>query len=209
MPSTVQSQDPPARFLVLEGLDGAGTTTLAGMLAEALQGRDLRVRLTAEPTDGPFGQLLRRHVRHEVTLDESTAALVFTADRADHLASMIRPALARGRTVVCDRYLLSTLAYQGASGVDPETVLGASEGFEKPDITFFLDAPHEVRAGRMADRASRDRYEEPGVQGRLEASYLSAIELLRSHGHRIDVIDAGRRASEVLDAILVRLDSGD
>src|SRR5687767_7039036 len=96
-----------AYFCVLEGLDGAGTTTMAGLLSEALKAADLRVRLTAEPTDGPFGRLLRRHLAKEVDLDPQTAALIFTADRADHLDSFIRPALTRGRVVISDRYLLS------------------------------------------------------------------------------------------------------
>src|SRR4051794_5496285 len=101
------------RFVVLEGMDGAGTTTLSHLVTEGLRSRDLRVCLTAEPTDGPFGRVLRSHLKGDLTLDAHTTALVFSADRADHLARTVRPALARGEWVVCDRYLLSTLAYQG------------------------------------------------------------------------------------------------
>ena len=194
-------------FIVLEGLDGVGTTTIAERLSQALKARDLRVRLTAEPSDGPFGRLLRRHVRSEVTLDPTSAALVFTADRADHLGSQIRPALERGRWVVCDRYLLSTLAYQGAEGVDPEAVLAASDGFDVPDVTFFLDAPDDVRAQRMSGRGRVDRYEDPELQERLRTSYRAAIELLRSRGHRIEEIDASRPTDEVLADVLARLDA--
>jgi dTMP kinase len=194
-------------FIVLEGLDGVGTTTIAERLSQALQGRDLRVRSTAEPTDGPFGRLLRQHVQQVLTLDATSAALVFTADRAAHLGSEIRPALERGRWVVCDRYLLSTLAYQGAEGVDPETVLAASAGFDVPDVTFFLDAPDDVRAERMSGRGRVDRYEDPALAQRLRESYRSAIELLRARGHRIEEIDASASADDVLAEVLVRLDA--
>ena len=195
-------------FIVLEGLDGVGTTTVAERLSRALQARDLRVRLTAEPTDGPFGCLLRQHIQHEITLDPPAAGLVFTADRADHLATVIRPALARGRWVVCDRYLLSTLAYQGAGGVSPETILAASTGFDVPDVTFFLDAPDDVRAQRMSGRGRVDRYEDPALAQRLRESYRTSIELLRADGHRIEEIDAAPPADEVLADIVARLDAG-
>src|SRR5690242_11830346 len=102
----MQSRGQPG-FLVLEGMDGTGTTTLAQLVADGLHARDLRVCLTAEPTDGPLGRLLRRHLKGEVDLDPFTTALVFSGDRADHLARTIRPALDRGEWVVCDRYLLS------------------------------------------------------------------------------------------------------
>ena len=196
-------------FIVLEGLDGVGTTTIAERLSRALEARDLRVVLTAEPTDGVYGRLLRRHIHTEVTLDPPAAALVFTADRADHLASVIRPALARGRVVVCDRYLLSTLAYQGAGGVDHETVLAASRGFDVPDVTFFLDAPDEVRSERMSGRGRVDRYEDPAFAGRLREAYRTSVELLRARGHRIEEVDASRSADDVLADVLARLDARD
>lgn len=194
-------------LVVIEGLDGTGTTTLAGLLSEALQARGLRVHTTAEPTEGTFGALLRRHLAGEVTLDPSTTALFFTADRADHLDSLIRPALHRGDWAVCDRYLLSTLAYQGAEGVDRETILAASRGFDVPGITFLLEAPAEVRRTRMASRGPTDRYEDPDLAASLEASYEASVDLLRSAGHRIEVLDASLEPSEVLSAALARLDA--
>jgi dTMP kinase len=197
-----------ACFLVLEGLDGAGTTTVAGLLKERLQASDLRVRLTAEPTDGAFGRLLRRHLAKEVDLAPSTAALVFTADRADHLSSVIRPALARGRVVISDRYLLSTLAYQGAGGVSMEAVLAASERFDIPDVTFVLEVPEEVRRARMSERPGLERYEEPEFDAELRASYAKAAELLRSRGHRIESIDASKSPSDIVSELIARLDAG-
>jgi dTMP kinase len=195
------------RFVVLEGLDASGTTTQANLLAAALQARDLPVCLTAEPTDGPVGRLLRSHVRRELTLDAHTAALVFTADRADHLDRVIRPALHRGEWVVCDRYLLSTLAYQGADGVDPESVLAASRGFLVPDLTVFLDVPARVLTERLAERHQTDRYEDPELSGQLRAAYELGIELLRSNGHRVEILDGTAPVDNVLQDVQRRLDA--
>ena len=195
-------------FVVVEGLDGAGTTTVSGLLAQALKERDLRVHLTAEPTDGPFGRLLRRHVQHEVTLDAPAAALVFTADRADHLAGSILPAIGRGEWVICDRFLLSTLAYQGAEGVDRESILAASARFPVPDVTFFLHVPDAVRDERMSGRGRVDRYEEPVLAARLRESYEASIDLLRARGERIEVVDATPDVTEVVADVLARLDAG-
>jgi dTMP kinase len=192
-------------FCVVEGLDGTGTTTIAGMLAEALQARDLRVRTTAEPTKGPFGLLLRRHLAHDTDLGPYAAALVFTADRSEHLDTTIRPALRRGEWVISDRYLLSTLAYQGAEGVSQRAILAASAGFEIPDHTFLLDAPDEVRQARMAPRGQVDRYEDPAIAQRLRESYDAATTLLRSNGHRIDVIDATATPETIVSSLVSRL----
>ena len=203
------SERQPGRFVVVEGLDGVGTTTVAAEVVDILRARGLRVRLTAEPTDGPFGTLLRRHLSGETTLDPPSAALVFTADRSDHLQTAVRPALARGEWVVSDRYLLSTLAYQGAEGVDRETILAASRGFAVPDLTVVLEAPDEVRQARMASRAqAAERYEDPGLAGRLRAGYQASIDLLRARGHRIETLDATPPASDVAADVASRLDAG-
>lgn len=198
---------PQTRFVVVEGLDGAGTTTQAGLLAEALSARDLDVCLTAEPTDGPLGRVLRAHVRGEITLDPATAALTFTADRSDHLARTIRPALARGEWVVCDRYLLSTLAYQGADGVDRTWILESSRGFDRPDLTVFLDVPQADLAARLAARGSSERYEAPELAACLRNSYEESIDLLRAAGHPIEIVDGSRASSDVLADVLRRLDA--
>ncbi|HYZ91152.1 MAG TPA: dTMP kinase [Actinomycetota bacterium] len=204
MPSPGQAVQP--RFVVLEGLDGAGTTTQAGLLADALRGRDLRVCLTSEPTDGPLGRVLRAHIAGELTLDPRTAALTFTADRSDHLARLVRPALAAGDWVVCDRYLLSTLAYQGLD-VAREWVLAASRDFDAPDLTVFLDVPDEALAERIRARGPADRYEAPAFAARLRASYLDSIELLRDAGHRIEEVDGNAEPQAVLEEVLRRLDA--
>lgn len=193
-----------ARFVVLEGIDGAGTTTQAELLARAIQASDQAVCLTAEPSEGPIGAVLRAHVRGELHLDPATAALAFAADRADHLARVIRPALERGEWVVCDRYLLSTLAYQGAEGVDRALILEASATADVPDLTVFLDVPAGVAAARLASRGRPDRYDP--LARHLEAAYRESIELLRARGHRIEVVDGTADPQVVLGRIRSELD---
>jgi dTMP kinase len=204
MPSEEQPVDP--RFVVLEGLDGAGTTTQAELVAHALRARDLGVCLTAEPTDGPLGRVLRAHIAGELTLDPVTAALTFTADRSDHLVRVVRPSLEDGRWVVSDRYLLSTLAYQGLD-VDREWILNSSRAFDVPDLTVFLDVPGEAIAERLRARGPSDRYEAPEFATRLRASYLESIELLRDAGHRIETINGTAEPQAVLQEVLARLDA--
>jgi dTMP kinase len=195
------------RFVVIEGLDGAGTTTQADLLAEGLRGRDLRVCLTAEPSDGPLGAVARAHVRNEISLDPVTTALTFVADRADHAARVIGPALERGEWVVCDRYLLSTLAYQGAEGVDRLWMLEASAGILVPDLTVYLDVPDRQRAERMSSRAGADRYEGAELQTALGSAYAESIDLLRSRGYRISQIDGTGDPPLISARILAELDA--
>ena len=110
------------RFIVLEGLDGAGTTTQAERIARALRERGSKVVVTRQPSDGPIGTQLRHALTGRLSLPngrgpltEDTLALLFAADRLDHLAAIVEPALARGEIVLCDRYVLSSLAYQGSA----------------------------------------------------------------------------------------------
>jgi len=201
------ASDHQPRFIVIEGLDGSGTTTQAGLIAEALKARDLPVLVTAEPSDGPVGALLRAHLRGEITLGPQAAALTFTADRADHLERVIRPALRDGYQVICDRYLLSTLAYQGTEGVSRQAILDASEGFDVPDVTVYLDPPEVDRATRLDARERRERYETPELADSLRASYEASIALLRAHGHRIEVVTEPGRPSDVLGAVLLAIDA--
>jgi len=196
-----------ARLLVLEGLDGAGTTTQTRLLADALAARDVRVCSTAEPTDGPLGLVLRAHVRGEIALDPMTTALTFTADRADHLARVIRPALERGEWVVSDRYLLSTVAYQGAEGVDRAWILDLSAGFAVPDLTFYLDVPPDELARRLDSRERSDRYEGRELTQALRRSYDESIAQMRGRGHPIEVVDGSQMPADVLKDLLSRLDA--
>jgi dTMP kinase len=127
------------RFIVFEGIDGSGKTTQAKLLRNRLTGMGLPVLSTAEPSDGPVGRTLRS-LRMRPAADEE--ARLFAEDRADHTAHVILPALNEGRIVICDRYLYSSVAYQGARGIDPKTIMEDNEAFVvAPDVIFLLQVP--------------------------------------------------------------------
>jgi dTMP kinase len=146
------------RFIVFEGLDGAGTTTQARILAERLQGQGRTVYLAHQPSEGPAGLLIRQILAGRTAttqadgklgvVDERVMALLFAADRLDHLTSQIEPRLARGEDVILDRYILSSLAYQGAT-VSHEFIAAANRYARKPDLTLFLYVPANIALDRV------------------------------------------------------------
>lgn len=181
-------------FIVFEGLDGAGTTTQARLLCEALAAQGTQVHPTREPSDGPVGVLLRQALAGRLLLRDGkrltaeTLALLFAADRRDHLAAEVEPALARGITVVCDRYLLSSLAYQGQE-VDPALVRAVNAGLPAPDLTLFLRVAPEVALRRRSGRAGGDElYEALETQRRVARAYDEAVAELGA-AHAIVTVD--------------------
>jgi dTMP kinase len=152
-------------FIVLEGIDGSGTTTQLERLTAHLQARGRQALATREPSPGPIGRLLReillgQHLNPDGTrLDGRAMALLFAADRRDHLTREIEPALAAGSDVVSDRYLLSSLAYQAVEA-DRTWVEHLAAGVRAPDLTFLLDVDVRTAAGRR-QQANRvvERYD--------------------------------------------------
>lgn len=148
------------RFVVVEGLDGAGTTTQAERLAATLRDRcGLGVELTKEPTDGPLGAVLRQAIEGRLTLDPVALALAFAADRADHLfnpVNGIETQLAAGRWVVSDRYVLSSLAYNRGGAISREWVAELNRHALAPDLTVFVDVDPELCLERIGARSSAD-----------------------------------------------------
>ncbi|MDQ7782226.1 MAG: dTMP kinase [Desulfomonilaceae bacterium] len=144
-------------FVVFEGIDGCGKTLQAKMLAERLSREGFRVVLTAEPSDGPMGTKIRS-LDIRPTAEEE--ARLFTEDRRDHVNRVIRPALKDGRIVICDRYVYSSAAYQGARGIDPAKIISRNRSFAvPPDVIFLLEVPvetalHRIRAGRSGGFSS-------------------------------------------------------
>ena len=129
----------PGFLLVLEGIDGAGKSTLQRQLAAWCRERGRTVVTSREPTDGPHGTALRQSAKTGRLSPEAELDL-FLKDRAEHAAILIRPALARGEIVVLDRYYFSTAAYQGARGLDVPAIIAANEEFAPiPDLVLLLD----------------------------------------------------------------------
>lgn len=137
-------------FIVFEGIDGAGKSTQAKMLADRLSETGVPVLLTAEPSDSRAG-LAIKSIKTRPAAEEE--ARLFTEDRRHHVKQVIEPALRQGRSVICDRYVYSSVAYQGARGIEPQVIISANQEFARPaDITFLLEIPVEEALSRIASK---------------------------------------------------------
>lgn len=178
-------------FIVLEGPDGAGTTKHSKILAERLMKEGHEVILTAEPTDGPIGTHVRSIIKGTSMPDAASVQLLFCADRADHVARVIAPALKTGKTVITDRYVLSTIVYGAAQGLDREWLQSINAAFPKPDLMFLLLPPYKVCAERVGRRATKDQFEEDAFQRKVYAEYEKAktnnVIVIDTSGHIEDI----------------------
>lgn len=195
-------------LIVLEGIDGAGTTTQAARLVATLRADGIATHLTREPSDGPVGILLRAilagaHAPTHGPVDATTLSLLFAADRADHLHREVEPALARGQVVVSDRWYHSSLAYQG-TGEERAWISQLNARARSPDLTIFLEVAPAVAAARRADAGRSDEiFDALPLQERIAAGYRAVIAELRSR-ERIEVVDGEHPPDEVA-AIVARL----
>ena len=167
------------QFIVFEGLDGAGTSTQIELLATHLRARGNDVQVTHEPTDGPVGRLIRQVLRGEVELPPAALALLFASDRLDHLEGRdgVRAALEAGRSVLSDRYLLSSVAYQAADGLEPDWVVAINRHAIAPDLTIFLDVTPEVCMQRIEARGGQpERFETLERLRRVDARFRAHLD---------------------------------
>lgn len=196
-----------SRLIVLEGLDGAGTTTQAKRLVEHLQAKGGKAHLTREPSDGPIGQLIRQmltghHAIPEQSIAQSTFGLLFAADRLDHAQREVDVHLADGATVVSDRWYHSSLAYQG-TGADRDWISMLNARARKPDLTIFLQVRPEIAAKRRADAGRvQELFEDMRMQEEVAAGYKATISELMAQGERIETIDGETSPDAVFGAIL-------
>ena len=146
-------------LLALEGVDGCGKSTQAELLASALRERGLEVVLTCEPTDSPLGQQIREYFEGpDRYLSPKEELNLFMADRREHVAEIIDPALAEGKIVITDRYYFSSVAYQGALGLDPDRILAQNEVLAvRPDLTVILTLPVDQALARLSGAQERPR----------------------------------------------------
>jgi dTMP kinase len=194
----------PGRLIVIEGLDGAGTTTQAKRLVDHLGATS---HLTREPSDGPIGRLIREmlvgdHAIAGSSLSQGTFGLLFAADRLDHLQREVEPALAAGKTVISDRWYHSSLAYQG-TGADRDWILTLNARARRPELTIFLQVRPEVAAKRRAAAKRREElFEDLQMQLEVDAGYKATIEELRAAGERIEIVDGEQPEDAVFAGIL-------
>jgi dTMP kinase len=140
-------------FIVFEGIDGSGKDTHIKLLSEELRQQGQNVLETAEPSDNEVGALLRRYQRKSGRrLPAETEALLYTADRYEHLRNIVEPALKKGQIVLSNRYFYSTLAYQGAMGVDLDWIREMNRFAPKPDAAILLDILPEFSLQRLKRR---------------------------------------------------------
>ena len=197
-------------FIVLEGIDGSGTTTQASLLTKRFSENGLPAHMTAEPSDGPTGSLVRQILTGRIVSQRTpptlpswkTMALLFAADRQDHIEAEIQPNLREGVTVLCDRYVYSSIIYQSLS----TDIAGAAEWIRElnrfapePDLVIYLQIPPEVA---MRRRQRRDRkseiYDDPDFQVLLAKEYDKMNALFPDT--RIATIDSDQPMAVVTDA---------
>lgn len=185
-------------FIVIEGLDGSGKTTQAKLLAAKLAQSHCTL-FTAEPSQGRIGTFIRNSCLYgEERLIPEVEALLFAADRIEHVENEIKPALQEKRLVISDRYIYSSLAYQGSAGVDLSWIRGINKDALKPDFAVFIDVTPETVLKRLERRKSI--MENLETQRRVRETYLTFVE----KGELVR-IDGEKSESEVFKALLAEV----
>jgi dTMP kinase len=190
-------------FIVLEGLDGAGTTTQLGLLDRALKRARVPHCCTFEPTRGPIGRLIKDVLHGRAHAAPYTMALLYAADRKEHLdrpRQGMRSRLARGELVVSDRYLFSSLAYQSIEN-DFETVLALNRAFPLPAHLYFIDTSPEVCRQRMARRRRAELFDGLEFQRRVYDAYGRAFREFADSAMVVHRLDGGLSTRDLLHAI--------
>lgn len=200
------SQAPRGMLIAVEGADGAGTTTQCRRLVEWLVAQGRSAHLTREPSTLPVGRQIRAVLGGDPpAFDPAALALLFAADRLDHLRREIEPAIAEGSVVVTDRYVMSSLVYQSL-GVPRDFVREINRLAPPPAIALLVDVPPEVAAARRARRGGpAELFEADELQRRVITRYREEAELARARGERVITVDGTPDEETVFEALRAAL----
>jgi len=183
-------------FICVEGLDGCGKTTQTKLLVRRLRRKRYDAIYTAEPSRGKIGKFIKRHCLHgEKRVSSIIEALLFAADRFEHVEDVIVPAIGKGKIVVSDRYVYSSLAYQGAAGLDLGWIEKVNEHAIHPDLAFFIDVKPEIVVKRLKPKKSV--MENLQTQQKVREVYMKFVE----NGELVK-IDGNGSVQEVAESIL-------
>ena len=188
-------------FVVFEGCDGSGTTTQLNTIEQFILHNKLTlppVYITFEPTKGSIGQLIRRSLKGEINLSPQTIAMLFAADRNEHLfgSDGIAERCRRGELVVCDRYLPSSLVYQGITCGD-ELPARLNQHFPRPELLLFFDIESETALKRIEKRGQKEIYEYMDFQIQVRERYKTLLPELSAQGVKVHTIDASNPPEDV------------
>ncbi|MHB1404113.1 MAG: dTMP kinase [Desulfitobacteriaceae bacterium] len=203
----IRDRQRKGKFIVLEGVDGSGLSTQAGRLHAWLeQETGSKVLLTKEPSEGPVGVLIRQALSGRVQgLGADTLALLFAADRVDHLTHSIIPALEKGHHVICDRYLLSSLAYQGRS-LPLEWLKQINAEAIVPDLTIFISVDPVVTLKRIAEKRFKvDLFERENILREVLNNYDILVQELCEEGQNVLQLNGNRTLEIVSNEVLSKV----
>lgn len=190
------------KLIVFEGIDGAGKSSQVRAVQATLSHGGREVVSSREPTDGPFGRKLRSSAR-EGRLEPAQELELFILDRKHHIQHVIEPALARGATVLLDRYYLSTVAYQSQRGHDPQALLEEHYRFApRPDLVLLFDVFPETAMERLRARGNTDHFEKYEVLTKIRRVYLDIDRKLGGTDEIVKVIDADSAPGNVFVAVM-------
>lgn len=181
------------RFIVFEGLDGSGITTQATLLRNYFTNNDKEAVLTKEPTDGLIGGIIKSALRDEWKTNPLTLQILFAADRSHHLVNEIEPALKKGKTVICDRYIMSSLVFGGLQ-ISLPLLKQMNTNFMKPNMTIFVDTLPRVCMERMKRaRHHVELFEEEHKLEQIRKNFIS----MKGYFPETYVVDGNRSPDEV------------
>lgn len=180
-------------MICIEGLDRSGKTTQSHLLVENLKSKGFEAVYTTEPSNGEIGRFIRRYVlqRHK-RISAHIEALLFAADRIDHVEREIKPMLNEGKIVVSDRYIYSSFAYQGAAGLDMRWIREINRMVPEPDLAIYLEVPIEVIMERLKRKRGKSIMESREIQEKVREVYIKLVK-----DGKLIMVDGNRPIVEV------------